>query len=523
MNESLSSALKDFKYSVPKPKKLFNKVKGLPEYTNIKYNQFRARNISFDIFEAAFLNVSNDYVMSPSQLSNIFKYLTNNIKGTNYSDIKRIVMKIEKLRVALIDKLCDLDPEEDKKAIENIENILVELKMLKNIVVDNIKNDNKNIEKEIEFEILMDDLLNPSDYDTSTLLYTLYYNLPVLGNNRANGKKFNEKIYKCILMSMHENDFVKKNYYISLANYINQANIYILEKKVLNICGFSKYENDSKTKLNEKISKLEYDNDKGRYRVEDFIVTIDNETTSKFDDAISIEKMDSGSYILGIHIADVYSLGVLPSSNESIEFRSKASLKENEYKNAISLFIEISNQGLIIDKRIIMTNIKVNNNLLYDDISKILCNKNNDKLCQTVIDLIGLYNIVDNSKLPDFPGPSSMAHALVQKYMLLYGCVVSDLASKCKYPILYQIDNDKKSDVSLNEVHVYTGFDEGNNLSTYARFTSPIWDLRSLINQTSICKCIFDRIDAKERNALKLKLSSYKNKINKSNKKDCLQ
>ena len=149
--------------------------------------------------------------------------------------------------------------------------------------------------------------------------------------------------------------------------------------------------------------------------------------------------------------------------------------------------------------------------------------KNNDKLCQTVIDLIGLYNIVDNSKLPDFPGPSSMAHALVQKYMLLYGCVVSDLASKCKYPILYQIDNDKKSDVSLNEVHVYTGFDEGNNLSTYARFTSPIWDLRSLINQTSICKCIFDRIDAKERNALKLKLSSYKNKINKSNKKDCLQ
>ena len=129
--------------------------------------------------------------------------------------------------------------------------------------------------------------------------------------------------------------------------------------------------------------------------------------------------------------------------------------------------------------------------------------------------MIGLYNIVDNSKLPDFPGPSTMAHSLVQKYMLLYGCVVSSIASENRYPILYQIDSDKRSEVSLNEVHFFTGFNEENNLNTYARFTSPIWDLRSFINQTSICRCIFDRIDVKSKNALKLELRSYKNEINK--------
>lgn len=522
MNDSLRNALKEFKYNNDlKPIKFYNKVKSIPEYSNISYSQFRTRNISFDIFEAAFLTIDNNNVICPSQLHNIFKYLSKNLKGSRESEIKRIVIKIEKLRILLVTKLNDLDPEEDKVAIENIENVLVELRILKNVIIDTLKNKNKFIEKEIEFEMLMEDILYPDTYDDSSLLSTLFYNLPILGNSISNRRKFNEKLYKAILIAMNENDYVKKKYYVSLANIVKEANIYKLDKRVLNICGFRE-QVGAKTKLDEKISKLEYNTNKGRYRLDDFIVTIDNETTSKFDDAISIDKTSTG-YILGIHIADVYSLGLLPSSNHSTEFKSKASLKENVDKNAISLFIEISDKGLIIDKKILMTNIIVNNNLLYDDISKILSNKNNDKLCKTVVDLIGLYNIVNNTNLPDFPGPSSIAHALVQKYMLLYGCVLSDLASRNNYPILYQANKDRKSEVSLNEIHIYTGFDDENNLSTYARFTSPIWDLRSFINQTSICKCIFDRIDAKEKNNLKLELSSLKNRINKANKHNTLQ
>lgn len=513
MNKSLNSTLKGFKYAVVKPVKLFNRLKQFPEYSNITYSQFRTRNISFDIFEAAFLDIDNE-IIDPTQLQNMFKYLSNNLKGSRDSDIKRIIVRIEKLKINLTTKLCELDPEKDKIAIENIDNILVELADLKNVIIDPAKNNNRGIEKEIQFEMLIDDLLYPDNYDTTTLLPTLFYNLPILGNNVGNGKKFNESLYKALLSSMHGDNNEQKKYYITLANLIKQANIYKIDKKVSNICGFKEYDKDIKTKLEEKISKLEYNTNIGRYRLDDFIVTIDNECTSKFDDAISIEKMDNDSYILGIHIADVYSLGILPSSNESIEFKSKASLCENVDKNAISLFVEISSTGLIIDKKMIMTNIRVNNNLLYDDVSKILSIKKDEKLCQTIIDLIGLYNLLDNTKLPDFPGPSTIAHSLVQKFMLLYGCVASSIASENRYPILYQLDSDKKSEVTLNEVHVYTGFEE-NDLSTYARFTSPIWDIRSFINQFSMCRCIFDHIDKKEKNALRLQMSGYKNKINK--------
>ena len=523
MSENLGNTIRDFKYSVVKPIKFYNRIKDINEYKHISFSQFKTGNISFDIFGAAFLGINNENLITDAQISNIFKYLANNLKGSSDASIKRTVMKIEKTRIALVSKLCELDKERDKIAIENIENILIELKILKNIIIDTLKHKNKEIEHEIQFDMLMEDLLYPDDYNTSTLLNTLFFNLPVLGNSLLNGKRFNERIYRAILSSIHENDLEKKKYYIELANIVKQANIYNLDRKVSNVCGFNKYDNVTRTKLCEKISKLEYDTNRGRYKLDDFIVTIDNESTSNFDDALSIEKTSEGTYILGIHIADVYSLGLLPKSKETIEFKSKASLRQDIEKNAISLFIEISNKGLIIDKKILMTNIRVNNNLLYDDISKIITNTSNEKINQTIIDLIGLYNIVDNTKLPDFPGPSSIAHALVQKYMLLYGCVVSDIASKSRYPILYQTDNSKSSEVSISEVNIDTGFDEINNLSTYARFTSPIWDLRSFINQTSICKCIFDRIGIIERNELRLELSNLKNKINRSNKQSSLQ
>lgn len=518
MGESLDSVLKDFKYSVVKQRKFFNKLKNLPEYSYISYRQFRTRNISFDVFETAFLGIDNEHLISTPQLGNMFRYLSNNIREENESDIREIVVKIEKARVKLACKLSELDPENDKIIIENIDEVLNELKILKKIIIDPLKNKNKYIEKEIEFDMLLDELLFPKDFNDTNLLPTLFYNLNILDNNKMNGKRFNEKFYKAFLNAVHENDFIKKRYYITLANLVRQANIFTLDRKVINICGFNKY-NDARSRLNEKIGSLEYDSSRGRYILKDFIVTIDNENTSKFDDAISVEKLPSGAYILGIHIADVYSLGLLSGTTideETILAKSSASLRQKEDRNAISLFVEISKTGLIADKKILMTRITVNNNLLYDDVSRILSNKYDDKLCQTIIDLIGLYNIVNNSKCPDYPGPSAIAHALVQKYMLLYGCVVSDIASKNNYPILYQIDSDKKSAVSLNEVHCNAGFGD-NNLNTYARFTSPIWDLRSYINQTSICKCVFDRIDNEEKNILRLKLRNFENEINNGN------
>ena len=75
----------------------------------------------------------------------MFRYLSNNLRGSRESSIKKTVIRIEKLRQALVMKLSTLDPEEDKVAIENIDNILLELKILKNIIIDSLKSDNKQI------------------------------------------------------------------------------------------------------------------------------------------------------------------------------------------------------------------------------------------------------------------------------------------------------------------------------------------------------------------------------------------
>ena len=149
MSESLSNTLKDFKYSVVKPIKFYNKVKTLPEYSNISYSQFRTRNISFDIFEAAFLNVNNEEIISPVQIRNMFRFLSNNLRGTRDSEIKRIIVKIEKLKISLVTKLCDLDQEKDKISIENINTILVELRILKSIIIDNLKVNYKYVENQL--------------------------------------------------------------------------------------------------------------------------------------------------------------------------------------------------------------------------------------------------------------------------------------------------------------------------------------------------------------------------------------
>ena len=337
MGECLNSAIKEFKYAVIKPVKFYNKIKNIPEYSNITYSQFRTKNISFDIFETAFLNIDNENIIPIPQIRNMFKFLSQNLRGNRDADIKRAVIKIEKLKIALVMKYNKLDPEKDEIAIKNIDDILIELKILKNIILDPLKNKDDQIEKEIEFEMLSDELLYPESFDDTTLLTTLFYNLPTLTNCINNGKRFNEKLYKVLLDIQNTHDSTKRKYYITLANLVKEANIFRLDKRVMNICGFNRYSDTSKSILSKKVSKLDYNPNTGRYRIDDFMVTIDNENTSKFDDAISIEKSGNGSYILGIHIADVYSLGIKPLSNESIEFKSQASLKEKVDKKSKKL------------------------------------------------------------------------------------------------------------------------------------------------------------------------------------------
>ncbi|NNF97812.1 MAG: RNB domain-containing ribonuclease [Desulfobacteraceae bacterium] len=121
------------------------------------------------------------------------------------------------------------------------------------------------------------------------------------------------------------------------------------------------------------------------------LMTIDGQSTSDFDDAISIENM--GKYFkIGVHIADV---GHYVKKNDAIDKEALrrassiympdrkismvpgeladnlCSLKANELRPAISTFIDISPNADITDYRIVPSTIRIARQLTYSEVNLI--------------------------------------------------------------------------------------------------------------------------------------------------------
>ena len=506
--------LKLFKYNIPNQKRAFKKCIEIPEYRKLSYRSFKTKNIELDILSnyIACLRFGKEE-LDKGQVQNLFRYLAKNIHGSNTHDVKKVMFRLYDLETLIANEITDLEKENNTHVIQNLDMLLHELKVLKKIIIDGAKDKSKNLEKEIQFEALARQLIYPTTYEDS-ILTTLYYNSGTLNNSPNNSRVFSDLFYKAILDSNVKNDFERKKYYRLLGNYIMETNLLRLDKKIINILGLRKESNRFTSSLDQKIKKMEKDEKTGRYYVDDYIVTFDNNTTSRYDDALSIEQTPTGSYILGIHIADVHALNLNPfireNPKDALEYKSKCSLKEFCEKNAISLFIEINQQGLIVDKSFLMTKVEVNNNLYYEDVPKLMNRKDdkNNPLRNTIVNLMGLYMIIKNDKLPVFPAPKDMAHSIVHKYMLLYGCIASKYAEEKNIPILFR-GEDKY--VSINKTIYDAGF---NEFETYSRITSPIWDIEAEANQLALCECIFNKITNREKHNMKMNLLMASNHIN---------
>ena len=507
------SFLELFKYCVPNQKKAFNKVKDDPRFGDMTYRKFRKENIELDILSNYIACIKSKKPLDIVQIRNLFRYLSKNLHGSNIHSVKKVMFKIYDLENQIINEITLLEKEKGNETIiQNLNMLLNELGVLKKIIMDtNSKGKAKELEKEFEFEALANQLLNPDSYD-DTILQTLYYNSKTLNNSKDNGKLFSDMFYKEILKTNVGKDEQRKRYYVLLGNYLMETNLLSLDKKVINALGLRKTSKDFTSSLEQKIHKMERDEDTGRYIVDDYVVTFDNNTTSRYDDALSVTRTPNGSYILGIHIADVHALNLDAfgriDEHEALKYKSQASLKEYNEKNAISLFVEISKNGLIIDKSFLMTKVEVNRNLYYEDFPRIIQGKGNQPLNNTVVNLAGLYQVVQNDYMPLFPTPKEMAHSIVHKYMLLYGCIATKYAEDKKIPILYLGQN---KHVSINKTTYDAGF---NDFDAYSRLTSPIWDLESEVNQLSLCECVFNRLTQREKHNIKMNLLMAGNRIN---------
>ena len=125
-------------------------------------------------------------------------------------------------------------------------------------------------------------------------------------------------------------------------------------------------------------------------------ITIDPTTAKDFDDAISLSKSENGNYLLGVHIADVshfvkkgseldqeaflrsnstyFPTKVVPMLPEKIS-NNLCSLVEGEDRFTVSVLMEITEYGKVVDKEIVKSVIKSDKRFTYDEAFSILSDK----------------------------------------------------------------------------------------------------------------------------------------------------
>lgn len=149
---------------------------------------------------------------------------------------------------------------------------------------------------------------------------------------------------------------------------------------------------------------------------EETIVTIDPYDAKDFDDALSLKMLDNGNYYLGVHIADVshyVQIGtatdkeaykratsvylvdrVVPMLPEIIS-NEVCSLKPRTVRLAFSVFMELSNDGIVKDYKIRQSVIKSKKRYNYDEVLVLIDQfkegkkpkSNTDKLINELYDL----------------------------------------------------------------------------------------------------------------------------------------
>ena len=123
------------------------------------------------------------------------------------------------------------------------------------------------------------------------------------------------------------------------------------------------------------------------------IFTIDGDDARDFDDAVSIEKLDNGNYLLGVYIADVseyvkentsidndaFNRGtsiylpdrVIPMLPKELS-NGLCSLNENEVRLVLGCEMEIDHKGKVLSHNIFEGLIKSSHRMTYSDVNKML-------------------------------------------------------------------------------------------------------------------------------------------------------
>jgi ribonuclease R len=229
-------------------------------------------------------------------------------------------------------------------------------------------------------------------------------------------------------------------------------------------------------------------------------VTIDGETARDFDDAVSIRKLDTGRFLLGVHIADVshyvrentaldsdaYARGT------SVYFPDRAipmlpprlssgicSLKPGVDRLVISALMEVDAKGKVVEKRFVKGVLRSRERMTYTSVAKILADRDPiernryrdlvplfeqmEELCLILSKKRYRRGSVDfdlpeaemefdeNSKVIRIvPAEHNIAHRIIEECMLLANECVAERLTSSGGPALYRV-HEKPDPLKVDE------------------------------------------------------------------------
>lgn len=243
-------------------------------------------------------------------------------------------------------------------------------------------------------------------------------------------------------------------------------------------------------KIPDTIAEEEYKNRKDLRDIK--MVTIDGEDAKDLDDAVSIEKLDNGNYYLGVHIADVsnYVREKNPLDKEALLRGTSVylidrvipmlprklsngicSLNPKVDRLTLSCFMEINEEGKVVNHDIFESIIRTNERMTYTDVTKILRDKDEETikkyqyLHEDFIAMEELCNILykrrinrgaidfdfqeskiilnDKGKPIDIkPYERAIANRVIEEFMLVCNETVAEHMFWANLPFVYRIHED---------------------------------------------------------------------------------
>lgn len=226
-----------------------------------------------------------------------------------------------------------------------------------------------------------------------------------------------------------------------------------------------------------------------------FIFTIDGRDAKDFDDAVSLEMLDNGSYSLGVHIADVthyvkegsaldreaFLRGtsvyladrVIPMLPERLS-NGICSLKPGEDRLALSVIMEIDKTGRVLSHRLERSVINSKERMTYDNVTRLLEGhgeldwrygymKPTLQKMRELAELLEKMRVSRGAMDFDFPEISvrvdensepveitteerGISNRIIEQFMLTANETVAEYAAKAEIPFVYRVHEPPSDD-----------------------------------------------------------------------------